>query len=76
MSAKCPVCKRELVASIQIARHIFGTNDTPHHKWVDEQGKTRGFTFDDLLIKQITEPGNTAYETIAALIDQAQSSIK
>ena len=76
MSAKCPVCKRELVASIQIARHIFGTNDAPHHKWVDEQGKTKGFTFDDLLIDQITKPGNSAYETIAKLVDQAQSSIK
>ena len=75
MSVKCPVCKRELVASIQIARHIFGTNDAPHHKWVDEQGKTRGFTFDDLLIDQITKPGNIAYETIAALVEKAQSSL-
>jgi hypothetical protein len=75
MSVKCPVCKRELVASIQIARHIFGTNDQPHHKWVDEQGKALGFTFDDLLIEQITKPGNRAYETIAALVDKAQSSL-
>jgi hypothetical protein len=76
MSVICPVCKREWGTSIQIAKHIFGTNDAPHHKWVDEQGMTFGYTFDDLLIDQVTQPGNTAYETLAALVDNAQRSIQ
>jgi hypothetical protein len=75
--AYCPVCKKKYPAPIQVARHIFGTNDPPPHKWVDDQGKTHGgFTFDDLLIDQITKPGNVAYETIAEMVEKAQGSIQ
>jgi hypothetical protein len=43
---------------------------------VDEQGKPLGYSFDDLLINQVTRPGNTSYETLAALVDSAQRSIQ
>jgi hypothetical protein len=72
MNFKCPVCKKEWPVSISVARHIFGTNDKPHRAWVDEQGKNDGFTFDDLLIQQVTTPGNQSYFTIARLVENNQ----
>ncbi len=72
MNYKCPVCKKEWSASMQVARHIFGTNDKPHRDWVDGQGRNDGFTFDDLLIQQVTTPGNVSYCTIAGLVENNQ----
>ena len=72
----CPICKKQYIASSQVARHIFGTNDPAHHKWVDEAGMAAvGKNFDDLLIEQITQPGNIAYETIAELVEAAQDKL-
>jgi len=53
---------------------MFGTGDKQHKAWVDEQGKTRGFTFIDLMIEQATTPGNKSYVTLAELIEKAQGS--
>jgi hypothetical protein len=75
MSVKCPVCKREWSESLQVARHMFGTGDKPHKAWVDEQGKSKGFSFIDLMIEQATTPGNKSYVTLAEIIDKAQGSL-
>ena len=73
MPFKCPVCMKQWDASIQVARHIFGTNDPRHHGWTDKIGeKEGGWSFDDLLIDQITKPGNIAYETIAEMVEKYQ----
>jgi hypothetical protein len=59
--------------SIYVAKHIFGTNDKPHRTWVDEQGREEGFTFDDLLIEQVTMPGNHSYLKMADLVEKIQA---
>ncbi len=70
---KCPVCKgqKEWNSSLQVARHVFGVGDKAHRQWVDSQG----VSFVDLLVEQATNPGNTAYNTLAEIIEKAQSSI-
>jgi hypothetical protein len=54
---------------------MFGTGDKPHKAWIDEEGKTRGFTFIDLMIEQATTPGNKSYVTVAELIEKAQDKL-
>ena len=71
MSFKCPVCKKEWNASLQVARHMFGTGDKPHKAWVDSQG----LSFIDLMIEQATTPGNKSYVTVAGLIEKAQGKL-
>jgi hypothetical protein len=71
MIIKCPVCKREWNASLQVARHMFGTGDKEHRAWVDSQG----VSFVDLLIEQATNPGNKSYLTLAELIEKAQDKL-
>lgn len=73
MKYKCPVCKKIWPMSMNVAKHVFGTNDKPHRDWVDEQGKEDGYTFDDLLIQQVTMPGNHSYLKLAELVEKAQS---
>ena len=36
----CPVCgkKAKTGSAIDCARHMFGTGDQPHRKWVEAQG--------------------------------------
>jgi len=73
MAFKCPVCMKQWNASIQVARHIFGTADMKHRGWTDKIGESNGgWNFDDLLIDQITKPGNIAYETIAEMVEKYQ----
>lgn len=72
MNYKCPVCKKEWPVSMHVARHIFGTNDKPHKEWVDEQYRENGFSFDDLLIQQVTTPGNHSYVAVAELVEKNQ----
>jgi hypothetical protein len=71
MSFKCPVCKKEWNASLQVARHMFGTGDKPHKAWVDSQG----LSFIDLMIEQATTPGNKSYVTLAEIIEKAQDRL-
>ena len=73
----CPVCgkKAKTGSAIDCARHMFGTGDKPHKAWVDEQGKTRGFTFIDLMIEQATTPGNKSYVILAEVIEKAQDKL-
>jgi hypothetical protein len=54
---------------------MFGTGDKPHKAWVDEQGKTQGFTFIDLMIEQATTPGNKSYVMLAEVIEKAQDKL-
>lgn len=75
MAFKCPVCMKQWDAAIQVARHIFGTNDVKHRAWTDKVGENHGgWTFDDLLVDQITKPGNIAYETLAEMVEKYQPS--
>ena len=62
----CPVCgkKAKTGSAIDCARHMFGTGDQPHRKWVDAQG----LSFIDLMIEQATTPGNKSYEVLAEVI--------
>jgi hypothetical protein len=62
----CPVCdkKAKTGSAIDCARHIFGTGDQPHRKWVDAQG----LSFIDLMIEQATTPGNRSYQVLADAI--------
>jgi hypothetical protein len=62
----CPVCdkKAKTGSAIDCARHIFGTGDQPHRKWVDAQG----LSFIDLMIEQATTPGNRSYQVLAEAI--------
>jgi hypothetical protein len=59
----CPICnkKAKTGSAIDCARHIFGTGDQPHRKWVDSQG----LSFIDLMIDQATTPGNKSYQILA-----------
>lgn len=78
MPAKCPVCMKQWDFPIQVARHIFGGGDLRHRAWVDKIGQENvlddgeHFSFDDLLIAQITKPGNIAYETLAEMVAKYQ----
>jgi hypothetical protein len=72
MNYKCPVCKKVWPTSMLVAKHIFGTNDKPHRSWVDEQGRNDGYTLDDLLIQQVTMPGNHSYRKVSELVEAAQ----
>ena len=65
----CPVCgkKAKTGSAIDCARHMFGTGDQPHRKWVEAQG----FSFIDLLIEQATTPGNRSYVILAEAIEKA-----
>jgi hypothetical protein len=62
----CPICgkKAKTGSAIDCARHIFGTGDQPHRKWVDGQG----LSFIDLMIEQATTPGNRSYVLLADAI--------
>jgi hypothetical protein len=71
MSVKCPVCKKEWNASLQVARHIFGTGDKPHKAWVDAQG----VSFVDLMVEQATNPGIASYQKVADLVQKAQDKL-
>ncbi len=71
MSFKCPACKKEWNSSLQVARHMFGTGDKAHRQWVESQGHS----YIDLLLAQISEPGNKSYETLSALIEKAQDKL-
>jgi hypothetical protein len=51
---------------LDCARHIFGTGDKPHRKWVDDQG----LSFIDLMIEQATTPGNKSYQILADVIEK------
>lgn len=64
----CPVCgkKAKTGSAIDCARHIFGTGDKPHRKWVDDQG----LSFIDLMIEQATTPGNKSYQILAEVIEK------
>lgn len=72
MSVICPVCKKVKKDGVDCARHMFGTGDGPHKKWVDAQG----LSFIDLLLDQATSKGNKSYETLGAVIDKAQENLK
>jgi hypothetical protein len=72
MSVICPVCKKVKKDGVDCARHMFGTGDSPHKKWVDAQG----LSFIDLLLDQATSKGNKSYETLGAVIEKAQENLK
>ena len=72
MNVKCPVCKKEWAASLQVARHIFGTGDKPHKAWVNTQ---EGLNFADLLVQQATTPGNASYQAVAEAVEKAQGTL-
>lgn len=71
MSFKCPACKKEWNSSLQVARHMFGTGDKAHRQWIESQGHS----YIDLLLAQISEPGNKSYETLSGLIEKAQDKL-
>ena len=64
----CPICgkKAKTGSALDCARHIFGTGDKPHRKWVDDQG----LSFIDLMIEQATTPGNKSYQILADVIEK------
>jgi len=68
---KCPACKKEWPTSKQVARHMFGTGDKSHKAWIESQG----YSYIDLLLSQISEPGNKSYEILSDLIDKAQDKL-
>ncbi|MCX7857254.1 MAG: hypothetical protein N2513_04655 [Deltaproteobacteria bacterium] len=72
MNFRCPVCKKQYVTSLQVARHIFGTGDKPHRGWVE----SKGYSFIDLLLEQATGPGNKSYEILAKVVEESQAEIK
>ncbi len=67
----CPVCgkKAKTGSAIDCARHMFGTGDQPHRKWVDAQVR-QGLSFIDLLIEQATTPGNKSYVLLGEIIQK------
>ena len=71
MSFKCPACKKEYPTSLSCARHMFGTGDKAHRQWVEAQGHS----YIDLLLAQISEPGNKSYDILKELIEKAQDSL-
>ena len=72
MRCKCPVCGKEAKtgSAIDCARHMFGTGDKAHRDWF----KAQGLDYIDLLLSQTSGPGNTAYITVAELIEKAQGA--
>jgi hypothetical protein len=68
---KCPACKKEWPNSKQVARHMFGTGDKSHKAWIESQG----YSYIDLLLSQISEPGNKSYEILSDLIEKAQDKL-
>ncbi|HOP85606.1 MAG TPA: hypothetical protein PLM71_02355 [Syntrophorhabdaceae bacterium] len=72
MNYKCPVCKKEWPTSLQVARHIFGTGDKPHREWVG----SKGYSYIDLLLEQVSAPGNKSYEIMSKLVEEEQDKIK
>jgi len=64
----CPVCgkKAKTGSAIDCTRHMFGTGDQPHRKWVEAQG----LSFIDLLIEQATTPGNSSYVLLGEIIQK------
>jgi hypothetical protein len=64
----CPVCgkKAKTGSAIDCARHMFGTGDQPHRKWVD----AHGLSFIDLMIEQATTPGNRSYVLLGEAIQK------
>jgi hypothetical protein len=68
----CPVCgkKAKTGSAIDCARHMFGTGDAPHRKWVDKMVADKGESFIDLLIEQATTPGNRSYVLLADIIEK------
>jgi hypothetical protein len=71
MNFKCPACKKEWPNSLQVARHLFGTGDKAHRAWVESQG----YSYIDLLLAQIAEPGNKSYDIMKELIEKAQPNL-
>lgn len=71
MSYKCPACKKEWPTSKQVARHMFGTGDKAHRAWIESQG----YSYIDLLLEQVSEPGNKSYEILSGLIEKAQDKL-
>jgi len=49
---------------------MFGTGDKAHRDWF----KAQGLDYIDLLLSQTSGPGNTAYITVAELIEKAQGA--
>jgi len=68
---KCPACKKEWPTSKQVARHMFGTGDKAHRAWIESQG----YSYIDLLLEQVSEPGNKSYEILSGLIEKAQDKL-
>ncbi len=68
----CPVCgkKAKTGSAIDCARHMFGTGDQPHRKWVDEAVAPQGTSFIDLMIEQATKPGNASYVLLGEVIQK------
>ncbi len=68
----CPVCgkKAKTGSAIDCARHMFGTGDQPHRKWVDAHVASQGLSFIDLLIEQATTPGNRSYVLLGEIIQK------
>ena len=68
----CPVCgkKAKTGSAIDCARHMFGTGDQPHRKWVDAMVADQGESFIDLMIEQATKPGNRSYVLLGEVIQK------
>jgi hypothetical protein len=71
MAMRCPVCNKQYETSLKTARHIFGTGDKVHKKWVNSQG----VSFTDLLIRQATASGNQSFLILADIIEKAQTHL-
>ncbi len=50
---------------------MFGTGDKSHKAWIESQG----YSYIDLLLSQISEPGNKSYEILSDLIEKAQDKL-
>jgi hypothetical protein len=56
---------------LSCARHYFGTGDKAHRQWIESQGHS----YIDLLLAQISEPGNKSYDIMKELIEKAQPTL-
>jgi hypothetical protein len=66
MAYHCPVCRKISPDSMDLARHFLGQNDSKHKDWL----KTKGLSYGELIMLQVTEFGNRGYETLAEIFEK------
>ncbi len=68
----CPVCgkKAKTGSAIDCARHMFGTGDQPHRKWVDEAVAPQGTDVHRSHDRAGNKPGNASYVLLGEVIQK------